>query len=770
MPLVSDPQSSILATDQTPAPRAVPRSMGATLAALGLVIVVANGGLLVLQLVAGRVLAPFIGSSLETWTAVIGVFLTGIAAGNWVGAGRRFAAATWSTLAAVLLAGMLAALWMIALPEVLHRTGWQAALPLGSRIIILSAITCFPAGLILALLTPLAVRLGTADVRSAGRVAGMTFALGTFGCLVGNYATGFWLIPSLNVNSIIAGVAVSLAVLATAIVILPMPKVRVALPQDLDSPLPPLGRAFAIVFLCSFAGMSLELAGVRVMAQIVGVSLFTWTGVIGVMLAGTATGNWLGGVIADRANRRGSDAAHYALASSLIWAGAAAAMVIGLCILSQGTWFESLAIMTRIILWSFTLFFAPMLLLGTISPQVIRLTVPNVEQAGAIAGRVYAVSTLGAIVGTFATGFVLIAELGAYRVVLTAALLPLAASFVILRLWDRSILLYLATMVAGASVGGLYLFSPERTKIARESNYFTIQVKPARDEFLARQGVHTLQLDLLVHSWVKPDDPTFLFYAHERTQLEVLRNRAERIAEPRVLVIGGGAYTFPRAVRTLLPQCPVDVVEIDPAVTEVTYERLFLDPKLGITSFHMDGRQFVAERTKPGTYHVVTMDAVNDLSVPSHLLTKEFNDRVRGVLAPEGAYLVSVIDQPDIGKVLPAVIHTLKQTFPHVELLSPNTEWSPQKQTVFVVYAAEVPFDEGQFRQLAERTARDPRVAAGGGLSIAALPWHFSNRPPAGELDKLLTADAPILLTDQYAPVDWLMADVFRRRQTSEGK
>jgi spermidine synthase len=769
MPLVSEPQTSLLATDQTPAPRSVPRSMGATLAALGLVIFVANGGLLVLQLVAGRVLAPFIGSSLETWTAVIGVFLTGIAAGNWFGAGRQFAAPTRRTLTGVLVAGMVSSLWLIALPELLHRTGWQAALPLGSRIIILSAITCFPAGFILALLTPLAVRLGTADVRSAGRVAGLTFALGTLGCLVGNYATGFWLIPSLNVNTIVLGVAGGLALLAALTMILPLPSVRRTQHRE-TGPLPPLGRAFAIVFLCSFAGMALELAGVRVMAQIVGVSLFTWTGVIGVMLAGTATGNWLGGVIADRANRRGAEAAHSALASSLIWAGAAAAMVIGLCILSQGTWFELLPIMTRIVLWSFTLFFAPMLLLGTISPQVIRLTVPNVEQAGAIAGRVYAVSTLGAIVGTFATGFVLIAELGAYRVVFTAALLPLAASFIILRLWDRSMLLYLATMIAGASIGGLYLFSPERTKIACESNYFTIQVKPAREEALANQGVLTLQLDLLVHSWVKPDDPTFLFYPHERTQLEVLRNRAERIAEPRVLVIGGGAYTYPRAVRTLLPQCPVDVVEIDPAVTEVTYARLFLDPKLGIHSFHMDGRQFVAERTKPGTYHVVTMDAVNDLSVPSHLLTKEFNDRVRTILAPGGAYLVSVIDQPDIGKVLPAVIHTLRQTFPHVELLSPNAEWAPQKQTVFVVYAADVPFDEGQFRQSAERTTRDPRVAAAGGLSIAALPWFFSNRPPAGEIEKLLSADAPLLLTDQYAPVDWLMADVFRRRQTNERK
>ena len=156
---------------------------------------------------------------------MIGVFLAGIAAGNWIGAGDRFAIVGRRTLASVLLVGAVGTVWPIAFSEILQRTGVHRSLPLEYRIVVLSTIACFPAGLTLALLTPLAVRIGTADVRSAGRVAGMTFALGTLGCLLGNYATGFWLIPSFTINTIIFGVAGMLASLAVITLTLPIPAV-----------------------------------------------------------------------------------------------------------------------------------------------------------------------------------------------------------------------------------------------------------------------------------------------------------------------------------------------------------------------------------------------------------------------------------------------------------------------------------------------------------------------------------------------------------------
>jgi spermidine synthase len=275
-----------------------------------------------------------------------------------------------------------------------------------------------------------------------------------------------------------------------------------------------------------------------------------------------------------------------------------------------------------------------------------------------------------------------------------------------------------------------------------------------------------LQQDMLVHSWVRVDDPTFLHYRHEQVQMEFLRAAGPGAG---VLVIGGGGYTFPRAAKTELPGTRIDVVEIDPGVTAVTYSHLGLDPALGITSFNMDGRQFVAERAAPGAYHLVTLDAVNDLSVPHHLLTRECNAAVKRTLGHGGVYLVTVIDSPEHGKLWKAAAHTLRQTFAHVELLVSTPDWLPADQSVMVLYAADRPLDLDAVRAATRKPPSEAQAALGSAAGAAAQPRWFTHRPPAGEVERLLAADPPLVLTDQYAPVDNLMAEVFRHRK-KEGR
>ena len=120
-------------------------------------------------------MAPFIGSSLETWTSIIGVFLAGIAMGNAFGGRLADRYPTPKTLAVLLGIGAVAALWMMVFPTVLSSGGMHKSLPLGSRIPILAAVLCLPAGFVLSLLTPLAIKLGLPDVAHTGRVAGVNF-------------------------------------------------------------------------------------------------------------------------------------------------------------------------------------------------------------------------------------------------------------------------------------------------------------------------------------------------------------------------------------------------------------------------------------------------------------------------------------------------------------------------------------------------------------------------------------------------------------------
>jgi MFS family permease len=286
------------------------------LVGIGLIIFLANAALLVLQLVASRLLAPFIGSSLETWTSIIGVFLVGIALGNAYGGRIADRHPSPRTLAILLAAGAIAALWMVVFPLVLSSSSAYKSLPLGPRIPLLALVLCLPAGFVLSLLTPLAIKLGLPDVTRTGRVAGIVFALSTLGCLIGNYVTGFVLIPAFTINTLVFFAAGALAVLACGtfvFLIAPQSPEQSTPTSGLDDipsssnphAFPDIRLAYTIVFLASFGGMTLELTASRVLAQYLGVSLFTWTGIIGVMLAGTALGNFTGGLFADRASQPG---------------------------------------------------------------------------------------------------------------------------------------------------------------------------------------------------------------------------------------------------------------------------------------------------------------------------------------------------------------------------------------------------------------------------------------------------------------------------------
>ncbi|MDB5310868.1 MAG: spermidine synthase [Gemmataceae bacterium] len=856
----------------------------ARLAWVGAVVFLANAALLVLQLVASRLLAPFIGSDLYSWTAIIGVFLAGIALGNAYGGKLADRYPSPRALIVLLAAGAVAAVWMAVFPMLLTATGVHRSVPLGPRIPLLATVLCLPAGLVLSLLTPLAIKLGLPDVTKTGRVTGMVFGLGTLGCLLGNYVTGFYLVPAFTINTLVFVAAGALLALAAAVfVVLKLSPPAAAPAGGAEPPGPRPGqpaavnpfafrdvrRAFAVVFLASFCGMTLELTASRLIAQHLGVSLYTWTGIIGVMLAGTALGNLVGGVLADRANKPGGLRRLVAylvaggfgvytfgliykglmpllatlgvapdpgiddsllllfvalaagvgvagstlfgarrltdevvtprsvLAGTLIAGGTGTVLTfIATAVVTSSQVLVGVDIVGQVLGWTFALFFLPMFVLGMVSPQVIRLAVPDVAHAGRVAGRVYAWSTAGAIAGTFATGYVLVSGVGVYQTILLVSLVLTVTSLAVAPVWKNNVMLYALSIVLGGVTGGFILTArttrDESTVAVLETNYYTIKVSRdpgIRGEDGRPRGLKLI-LDLLVHSSVDPDDPTFLHYEHEHIQVEFLRAARGRTPNPKVLVIGGGGYTFPRCAKTLLPETEMDVVEIDPGVTRVAYQYLGLKREYGIRDFNMDGRQFVAERAAPHSYDLIVQDAVNDLSVPAHLLTKEYNDEVKAALTPDGVYLLTVIDEIEYGKLWRAAMATLRQTFPHVALLSSAAvptetppagldgagvekweDWKrgwPLTRQVYVICASGRPLDVADLRERADRAAGfNPKVAAvvGAAGAVPAAPPFHTQLVRDALLAPFLEKDPGVILTDQYAPVDNLMADVFRRRR-----
>jgi predicted membrane-bound spermidine synthase len=915
----------------------------ALLAGLGAVVFLANAGLLVLQLLAGRYLAPFIGSSVETWTSVIGVFLTGIALGNHVGGRVADRSPSTRTLGILLVLGGLSSLSMILWWVVCQGTGFDRTFGLGPRIPILAALFCLPPAFVLSLITPLTIKLMLPDVTKAGRIAGLVFALSTLGCLVGNYATGFWLMANYTLNTITVGVAAGLFALAVPMFLVGYRLTPAAIAKVDAAIAPatvaedPLGfkrdirRAFAVVFIASFCGMSLELTASRVLAPVLGVSLYSWTGIIGVMLAGTACGNYLGGVLADRGAKValqrfalligtavgfaagpafvrtfrldgypfedspelwtirvvgaavglalvawvvrysgqrfgqvvgifglgaavGFAAAHpvfrafgrvfgagdvsdafaetndavgfdvaslvvhllgaatggvialgllyepgkagkpasrpTTLTACLFAAGVFAALVVLLAIMFQNPLLRIYPKLTgsdivwNILTWTFLLFFLPMLCLGTISPQVIRLSIADTAHAGRVSGTIYAWSTAGAIVGTFATGYFLIGWIGMYRVLFAVALVLMVLTIFLGRLWKNPALLFGGSIVVGVGVVGMVFFGFGKAGFDLETKYYAIKVNDVYDRVgdVDVPKYKTLALDLLVHSYVKPQDPTWLGYTHEEIQCELTRYYRSQ-GKTDVLVIGGGGYTFPRWVEHVLPDVGVDVVEIDPGVTEMAHRALGLSRQTRIRSHHMDGRQFVRERAPKGHYQLVVQDAVNDLSVPYHLMTKEYNDAVKETLAPGGAYLLTLIDSIEEGELWRAAVATMRQTFSHVELLDPANFQTDSNgritgRHVYVIYGADHALPLAEVRAVAQEARA---IEALDRFAVAALlspnpesllnlgRWLERTRSycyvlPQERLERHVSARPAVILTDQYAPVDNLMSNVFRAR------
>src|SRR5580698_6932538 len=130
----------------------------------GAVVFLANAGLLVLQLVAGKLLAPFIGSSIETWTSVIGVFLTGIALGNWLGGRIADRFPSPRTVGVLLILGGLSAMGMVLCYNYTLDSGFYRSIPLKPRIPILALMFCLAPALLFSLLTPLTIKLILPDV------------------------------------------------------------------------------------------------------------------------------------------------------------------------------------------------------------------------------------------------------------------------------------------------------------------------------------------------------------------------------------------------------------------------------------------------------------------------------------------------------------------------------------------------------------------------------------------------------------------------------
>jgi spermidine synthase len=511
-------------------------------------------------------------------------------------------------------------------------------------------------------------------------------------------------------------------------------------------------QAMAIVFIASACTLVIEIIAGRMLAPYVGVNLFTWTSVIGVVLAGISLGNYVGGLLADRgASRR--------LLGVQFFASAVATLsILPLLMLAaqmSDAW-RDVPLMLKIVAYVALVFFLPGFVLGTISPVVVKLSLHDLQRTGKTVGVIYAFSTLGSIVGTFLTGFFLISAFGTRTVVLGVAVVLLLVGVVFGDLRPRPrpqrIVPSLLLLAGAALITGM-IFQRDLHKLPylRETDYFTINIV-SREMNNGATGL-ALVLDHLIHSFTVLDDPTFLEYGYERVYAELTQFKAEQQPNFRAAFIGGGGFTFPRYLDAVYPGSLSHVIEIDPAVTEIAYERLGLRRDARVVPFNEDARLFFNRLAATGItpdqqYDLVYGDAFNDLSVPYHLTTAEFSALVAQSLKPDGIYMVNIIDKYQSGEFMRSFMRALKVSFPHVYLMSLGETWRGDAQNTYVVVGTKQPLDLDAFRRSAE---------SGGKTMVTDIL-------PEAELAAYLEGGQRITLTDDYAPVDQMLAPLFVER------
>jgi spermidine synthase len=478
-----------------------------------------------------------------------------------------------------------------------------------------------------------------------------------------------------------------------------------------------------LVFVVGTGSLGAEIAAVRLLAPYFGASTVVWANTIGVVLVALSVGYWLGGRWADRnPTMRGLCLITLAAAVLLAAVPFAADPMLELAVdaldeISAGAFFGSLVAVLVLVA-------IPVLLLGAVSPWALRLAVGRVEEAGQVAGRLYALSTAGSLFGTLISALLLIPLVGTRRTFLVFAL-----AIALVAVWGlRPLARFAAAPIAIAvlialPVGTLKASDDGRVIHEAETEYQYARVVQHED------GSRALELNegQAQHSIYEPDG----VLTGDVWDGHLVLPFAVRDEPPgRVAILGNAAGTTARAYEELFPATRVDGVEIDAELSEIG--RRFFDmnnPNLHL--YHEDARPFL--RRTDARYDVISVDAYRQPYIPFYLATEEFFELCRDRLADGGVLIVNAghpEGQDDLEEVLSA---TLAEVFP-------NVLRDPIEDTNTLIVASEAPASAANLR-----------------AAVPSLPRAI--RPLA--LEEAARLGPPLeggeVYTDDRAPVEWLI-------------
>ncbi len=503
----------------------------------------------------------------------------------------------------------------------------------------------------------------------------------------------------------------------------------------------PAQAILATVFITGAAVLVIEVLAFRILSPYFGNTLFTASSVISVILAALSLGYYFGGKLADRQ-------------PSLIWfygivfLGGLSVLflqILNLVILPVLGY--NLPVTSGPLVSAVILFFLPAFLLGILSPFAVKLQKAEVpdEGIGTASGKVFFWSTLGSIFGSLLAGFVLIPNFGINKILTAIGLFLIAAGLLpLLKLnsFRKLSLFFIIGIAALLVISSVLIPSQEANLVYSEDGVYEritiydglIENRPARflKQDRSRAGAMYLDSEGLAYEYLK----YYSLYELFRSDLK------------EALVIGGGAYSVPKAILKEGPEVNIDVAEIEPELFKIAklYFGVPDDPRL--KNYVIDGRRFLHDVDKK--YDLIFSDVYFSLySVPTHFTTKEFFALAKGKLSEEGVFVANIIGDPSpkdpsSPSLLFAEMKTFQTIFPNSYFFVVSSGSSGPQNIIFLGANSSRKID-----------FESPEIKDSPNPIVRNLSSHII------KLEGVNWSAHPVL-TDNFAPTDYLVAQMLR--------
>jgi spermidine synthase len=498
------------------------------------------------------------------------------------------------------------------------------------------------------------------------------------------------------------------------------------------------------VFASGMTTLAVELTASRLLGNIFGTSNLVWASIIGLILIYLTVGYFLGGWWADRSPN------YRTMYLIMAWG----AFLIGLVPLAANPVLRLAAdafdqLEVGILFGAFTavliLFSVPVILLGTISPFAIRLSIRTPTEAGRTSGRVYAISTLGSFIGTFLPVLVLIPIIGTTKtfvvfseflmlVALTGIWISCGIRVAIRWIWMPLVILLL--MIFGFGQG---VKSTPGQIFETESQYNYIQV-------LEVDGYRYLRLNegQGIHSVYHPTEINYYGPWKQFLAAPFFNQPSYSVQDIQsIAIVGLAAGTTARQATEVLGPIPIDGYEIDGRIIQIG-EQYFDMNQPNLNAIAQDGRWGL--ENSPRKYDLIVLDAYRPPYIPWHLTTVEFFQLVSDRLTEQGTVAINVGRAPGDRRLIDGIVTTLGQVFPSVYIMDvPDTFNS-------IIYATQAPTStENLYLNLFELSDRDdvhPLLLES--LQVTALNLQATPEPTT-------------VFTDDLAPIEWITNNMVLR-------